>query len=123
MPFQSVSRMQAVTRQSVKTILRKSEVYVHPREPGDMATSHRTLVTRSADQMATFRAMAAAAVTLVVSILIYNSVVDALPDTGGVPGAINLSEVTPTIESAFVLAPVALIVLIAAIVLRQISSL
>jgi hypothetical protein len=115
--------MQAVTRQTVKTILRKSEVYVHSREPGDMATSHRTLVTRSADQMATFRAMAAAAVTLVVSILIYNSVVDALPDTSGVSGAINLSEVTPTIESAFVLAPVALIVLIAAIVLRQISSL
>jgi hypothetical protein len=50
-------------------------------------------------------------------------VVDALPDTSGVSGAINLSEVTPTIESAFVLAPVALIVLIAAIVLRQISSL
>ena len=88
-----------------------------------MATSsHRKLVTRSADQMATFRVMAAAAVTLVVAILIYNSVIDALPESTS-QGAINFSEVTPTIESAFVLAPVALIVLIAAIVLRQISSL
>jgi len=84
-----------------------------------MATKAK-LVTRSADQMATFNSMVAAAVTLIVGVLIYNNVFDALPDT---TGAINGSSVSGTIESAFLLAPVALIVLVAALVLAQIGGL
>lgn len=83
-------------------------------------TSHRQLVTRSADQMRTFNGMVAAAVTLIVGVLIYNNVFDALPDT---TGAINGTTVSSTIESAFLLAPVALIVLVAALVLAQIGGL
>jgi len=84
-----------------------------------MATKAK-LVTRSADQMATFNSMVASAVTLIVGILIYNNVFDALPNTAG---AINGSNVSDTIESAFLLAPVALIVLVAALVLAQIGGL
>jgi hypothetical protein len=83
-------------------------------------TSHRKLVTRTADQMTTFNSMVAAAVTLIVGVLIYNNVFDALPDTSG---AINGTSVSSTIESAFLLAPVALIVLVAALVLAQIGGL
>jgi hypothetical protein len=64
--------------------------------------------------------MVAAAVTLIVGVLIYNNVFDALPDTSG---AINGTSVSSTIESAFLLAPVALIVLVAALVLAQIGGL
>ena len=83
-------------------------------------TSHRQLVTRSADQMQTFNMIVASAVTLIVGVLIYNNVFDSLPDT---TGAINGSEVSATIESAFLLAPVALIVIVAALVLAQIGGL
>jgi hypothetical protein len=78
------------------------------------------LVTRTADQMTTFNSLVAAAVTLIVGVLIYNNIFDALPDTGG---AINGSSVSNTIESAFLLAPVALIVLVASLVLLQIGGL
>jgi len=78
------------------------------------------LVTRTADQMMTFNSMVAAAVTLIVGVLIYNNVFDALPDT---TGAINGTTVSGTIESAFLLAPVALIVLVASLVLAQIGGL
>jgi hypothetical protein len=70
--------------------------------------------------MTTFNSMVAAAVTLIVGVLIYNNVFDALPDT---TGAINGTSVSDTIESAFLLAPVALIVLVAALVLAQIGGL
>jgi hypothetical protein len=70
--------------------------------------------------MATFNGLVASAVTLVVGVLIYNNVFDALPDT---TGAINGSDVSATIESAFLLAPVALIVTVAALVLIQIGGL
>jgi len=78
------------------------------------------LVTRTADQMMTFNSMVAAAVTLIVGVLIYNNVFDALPDT---TGAIDGTNVSNTIESAFLLAPVALIVLVASLVLAQIGGL
>jgi len=79
------------------------------------------LVTRTADQMTTFNSLVAAAVTLIVGVLIYNNIFDALPqDTGG---AISASNVSNTIESAFLLAPVALIVLVASLVLLQIGGL
>jgi len=83
-------------------------------------SSHRQLVTRTASQMGTFNMIVASAVTLIVGVLIYNNVFDALPDT---TGAINGTTVSNTIESAFLLAPVALIVIVAALVLRQIGGL
>lgn len=83
------------------------------------APSERTVVTRSADQMMSFNRMVTAAVTLIVGILIFNQVENALPDTGG---GINETPVVGTIESAFQLAPVVLIVLVAALVLAQVAG-
>jgi len=63
--------------------------------------------------------MVTAAVTLIVGILVFNQVLDSLPETAG---GINRSVVTGTIESAFQLAPVVLIVLVAALILAQVSG-
>jgi len=96
-------------------------LYTQPRQSGDMAqSSHRQLVTRTADQMQTFNVIVASAVTLIVGVLIYNEVFAALPNTSG---AINGTVVSNTIESAFTLAPVALIVIVAALVLAQVGGL
>jgi len=77
------------------------------------------LVTRRADQMMSFQSMVTAAVTLIVGILIFNQVETALPDTAG---GINQTPVISTIESAFQLAPVVLIVLVAALILAQVAG-
>jgi hypothetical protein len=77
------------------------------------------LVTRQADQMASFNQMVTAAVTLIVGILIFNQVQTALPSTSG---GINETPIVSTIESAFDLAPVVLIVLIAGLILAQVGG-
>jgi len=77
------------------------------------------LVTRRADQMLSFQSMVTAAVTLIVGVLIFNEVQNALPDTAG---GVNSTPVTNTIESAFQLAPVVLIVLVAALILAQVAG-
>jgi len=77
------------------------------------------LVTRRADQMMSFQSMVTAAVTLIVGILIFNQVESALPDTAG---GVNSTPVISTIESAFQLAPVVLIVLVAALILAQVAG-
>jgi 4-hydroxybenzoate polyprenyltransferase len=77
------------------------------------------LVTRRADQMLSFQSMVTAAVTLIVGVLIFNEVQAALPDT---TGGVNSTPVTSTIESAFQLAPVVLIVLVAALILAQVAG-
>ena len=77
------------------------------------------LVTRCADQMMSFQSMVTAAVTLIVGILIFNQVESALPDTAG---GVNSTPVISTIESAFQLAPVVLIVLVAALILAQVAG-
>jgi len=69
--------------------------------------------------MVSFQRMVTAAVTLIVGILIFNQVQDSLPDTAG---GINSSPVVSTIESAFQLAPVVLIVLVAALILAQVAG-
>jgi len=69
--------------------------------------------------MMSFNALVTASVTLVVGILIFNQVLSALPETSG---GINATPVTSTIESAFTLAPVVLIVLVAALVLAQVAG-
>jgi len=77
------------------------------------------LVTRSANQMGTFNNLVAAAITLIVGVLVYNETFAALPN---VDGAINGTEVSSTVESAFTLAPVVLIVIVAVLVLANISA-
>ena len=57
--------------------------------------------------------------TLIVGILIFNQVQDALPSTSG---GINETPVVSTIESSFQLAPVVLIVLVAALILAQVAG-
>jgi len=77
------------------------------------------LVTRRADQMLSFQSMVTAAVTLIVGILIFNEVQAALPST---TGGIDETTIVSTIESAFQLAPVVLIVLVAALILAQVAG-
>lgn len=77
------------------------------------------LVTRQANQMVSFNRMVTAAVTLIVGILIFNQVQSALPSTAG---GINETPVINTIESAFELAPVVLVVLVAALILAQVAG-
>jgi len=80
----------------------------------------RKVVTRKASQMSTFNSLVVSAVTLIVGILIFNSVNGSLPSSGG---AINASTtIVPQIESAFQLAPIVLVVLVAALILAQVSS-
>jgi hypothetical protein len=69
--------------------------------------------------MASFNQMVTAAVTLIVGILIFNQVQTALPSTSG---GINETPIVSTIESAFDLAPVVLIVLIAGLILAQVGG-
>jgi len=78
-----------------------------------------SVVTRRADQMMSFNALVTASVTLIVGILIFNEVNAALPDTAG---GIDTAPVITTIESAFSLAPVVLIVLVAALILAQVAG-
>jgi len=77
------------------------------------------VITRRADQMMAFNSMVTAAVTLIVGILIFNQVQNALPSTSG---GIDETPVIATIESAFELAPVVLIVLVAALILAQVAG-
>jgi len=66
-----------------------------------------------------FNSLITASVTLIVGILIFNEVQASLPDTAG---GINETGVVTTIESAFQLAPVVLIVLVAALILAQVAG-
>jgi hypothetical protein len=69
--------------------------------------------------MLSFQSMVTAAVTLIVGILIFNEVQAALPSTSG---GIDETTIVSTIESAFQLAPVVLIVLVAALILAQVAG-
>jgi hypothetical protein len=80
----------------------------------------REIITRKASQMSTFNSLVVSAITLIVGILIFNSVNGSLPGSGG---AINASStIVPQIESAFQLAPIVLVVLVAAMILAQVSG-
>lgn len=76
-------------------------------------------VVREMGQMTTMNRLVVGGVTLAVGVLVYNEVVGALPNSGG---AINQTAIDGTVESAFQLAPVALIVLISAVILRQVDA-
>jgi len=77
------------------------------------------LTTRIHSQMVSFNRMVTAAVTLIVGVLVFNQILSALPTTSA---GINRTGIVSTIESAFVLAPVVLIVLVAALVLAQVAG-
>lgn len=77
------------------------------------------LKTRIHEQMVSFNRLVTAAVTLIVGVLVFNQILDSLPST---TGGINRTGITSTIESAFQLAPVVLIVLVAALVLAQVAG-
>jgi len=87
---------------------------------GITQTGDRQLVTRRADQMGTFNTLVSSAITLIIGVLVYNEVFASLPN---VDGAINGTSVSNTVESAFTLAPVVLIVLVAVLVLANIGGL
>lgn len=70
-------------------------------------------------QMATFNQLVAGGVTLIVGVLVYNEVYDATPT---VSGGVDRGNVTGTVNQAFELAPVALIVLIAVVILARVTS-
>lgn len=82
------------------------------------------IVTRRADQMLSFQRMVTAAVTLIVGILVFNQVESALPsfDYANNSGVVDPGPVVGTIESAFQIAPVVLIVLVAGLILAQVSG-
>ncbi len=77
------------------------------------------LITRKASQMVTFNSMVVSAITLIVGVLIFNSVESSLPST---TGGIDQAPIVSTIGSAFELAPIVLVVLVAALILAQVSS-
>jgi len=85
----------------------------------DAPDSEKSLTTRVFDQMVSFQRLVVGGVTLAVGVLVYNEVVGALPNSNG---AINQTPINGTVESAFALAPVALIVIIAAVILAQVGG-
>jgi hypothetical protein len=85
---------------------------------GTTATNTPT-VTRQHDQGGTFNTMVTAAITLIVGVLVFNQILGALPETSG---GVNRTDIVGVIDSAFQLAPVVLIVLVAALVLAQVSG-
>lgn len=76
-------------------------------------------VTRRHNQMLSFNRMVTAAVTLIVGVLVFNQILNSLPESAG---GINRTGIVGTIEAAFNLAPVVLIVLVAALVLAQVAG-
>jgi len=76
-----------------------------------------TVVTTN-EQTATFTRLVSGALTLLIGVLIFNEVEGALPSGG----AINMSAITADISTAMELAPIALLVIVAALVLAQVTG-
>jgi hypothetical protein len=70
-------------------------------------------------QMMTFNRIITGGITIIIGVLVYNQVFDALPST---TGAIDATAISSTVESAMLLAPVALIVLVSAVILGYVSG-
>jgi hypothetical protein len=77
------------------------------------------LKTRKANQMASFNRMVTASIVLIVGVLIFNEIEGALPST---TGGIDSTPIVSTIGDAFGLAPIVLVVLVAALILAQVNS-
>ncbi|MDR9412730.1 MAG: hypothetical protein RI531_08975 [Haloferacaceae archaeon] len=71
------------------------------------------------NQVATFTRLVAGAVTLIVGVLIFNEIEAALPDSGT---GIDQTAIVGDIATAMELAPIVLLVIVAALVLAQVSG-
>ena len=78
-------------------------------------------VSTSNDQVATFTRLVAGAVTLIVGVLIFNEIEAALPDPANTSG-IDQTAIVGDIATAMELAPIVLLVIVAALVLAQVSG-
>lgn len=68
-----------------------------------------------------FQRLVASAVSLAIGVLVLNEVIAALPQAQN--AVVNFqTAILPQIQSAFNLAPVALVVLVAALILRQLTG-
>jgi len=76
-------------------------------------------VSTSNDQVATFTRLVAGAVTLIVGVLIFNEIEAALPNTST---GIDQTSIVTDIATAMELAPIVLLVIVAALVLAQVSG-
>lgn len=81
-------------------------------------------VTRKHSQGATFNRMVTAALTLIIGVLVFNQVLDSLPgfDYANRTALIDRGGIIGPVESAFQLAPVVLIVLVAGLILAQVTG-
>jgi hypothetical protein len=77
------------------------------------------IVTRKASQVVTFNSMVVGAITLIIGVLVFNQVETSLPTT---TGGIDQAPIISTIGSAFELAPIVLVVLVASLILAQVSG-
>jgi hypothetical protein len=82
-------------------------------------------VTRRADQTATFVQVTSAAVTIVVGVFIFQQIETTIPDFdfANNSNVIDPAGATDVVGSAFQLAPVAAIIIIAGLILSQIGML
>jgi hypothetical protein len=71
------------------------------------------------DQAQSFIQLATGAIVLIVTVLIFNEINASLPTTSG---GINSSAVTADISTAMELAPIVLLVIVASLVLFQVSG-
>jgi len=76
-------------------------------------------VSTSNDQVATFTRLVAGAVTLIVGVLIFNEIEAALPNT---TTGVDQTAIVGDIATAMELAPIVLLVIVAALVLAQVSG-
>jgi hypothetical protein len=76
-------------------------------------------MTSRNDQAQSFIQLATGAIVLVVTVLIFNEINASLPDT---TGGINDTAVVSDISTAMELAPVVLLVIVASLVLFQVSG-
>jgi hypothetical protein len=83
------------------------------------ADSSPSLVTRTADQATTFVRMTTAGVTVATGILIFNSVNKSVQVT---TGGIDKTPIVETIEGAFQLFPILLIIIVSALILAQVAG-
>jgi len=83
------------------------------------AASEPSLVTRTADQATTFVRMTTAGVTVATGILIFNSVNKSVQTT---TGGIDKTPVVDTLQSAFSLFPIILIVIVSVMILDQVAG-
>jgi len=77
------------------------------------------VLTSRNDQAQSFIQLATGAIVLVVTVLIFNEINASLPDTAG---GINDTAVVSDISTAMELAPVVLLVIVASLVLFQVSG-